>query len=753
MLIRVQVTKIGQWNQRFVHELNEDGSIIRRMNSTVVTFPKANLSDAEVGTIWDIKGERGSRTFAAKNGIDITQNRIKATSAKLVRPSGGLLEGWIAMNVDGIGEVKARRLVRAFPNDLLDRIHNKDVEALSSVSGMSVESAQALIDKMPSERLFDAIEWLQDSKLPASLAHRLIRVFDDPISKIQSNPLMLTAFGVSFSDTIKLIKRKKMKVSETLIQASIAEKVHIEINYSSGSTVSTEAEILEKCEEIIDQINESFGENNPLKISSEGIIQAALKHKALIEVDGGYQSLGTAIQERTVGRFFAKCMNRKAGKGSLLAAWERYASEAAIEKALISFESTLPFQMTSEQRSAVIQAVKSPVSVISGGAGTGKTTILLALLSIYDQIAPGLAQYQVALSGRAAQRMSEATNREAMTIAKFINDHIGEGKRTLEDHLLLIVDEASMVDLLSAYRMVGILPYSTRIILVGDVAQLPPVGAGLIFHAAMNSDLPVFELTQVKRQGQDSGIHKLATAIRNAESISDLLNSDSGDTKYISDASKDAVVEEFMGTFDVDPETIDSLSDINLDDLIVLTPTNKGPMGVKAINTLIQSQFDPSREELRFKNFIQETITWITPKGSRLKLGDRIMITANDYDANIRNGDLGTLVEVFTKINEGDYGTIEVNGQRIAITDSIIEKLELGYACTIHKSQGSQWKKCILLLPSYAEKMTDQSLIYTAVTRPTEELVLMGDSTLIESAIAKGNTASGRLTNIKFERT
>src|SRR5690606_543061 len=105
----------------------------------------------------------------------------------------------------------------------------------------------------------------------------------------------------------------------------------------------------------------------------------------------------------------------------------------------------------------------------------------------------------------------------AQTIAKFISDHLGEKKPDVEEHLLLVVDEASMVDLVSAYKITGLLPYATRIVLVGDVSQLPPVGGGLIFHAAMNSALPVFELTQVKRQGEQSGIHQLATSIRNGE--------------------------------------------------------------------------------------------------------------------------------------------------------------------------------------------------------------------------------------------
>jgi exodeoxyribonuclease V alpha subunit len=124
------------------------------------------------------------------------------------------------------------------------------------------------------------------------------------------------------------------------------------------------------------------------------------------------------------------------------------------------------------------------------------------------------------------------------------------------------------------------------------------------------------------------------------------------------------------------------------------------------------------------------------------------MVTRNDYDADIRNGDLGEITHVYDAPKEGAYGVMNIDGKPVEITNETITSIELGYAISIHKSQGSQWPKCILLLPEYASRMTDQSLIYTAVTRPSKKLVLMGDSALIESAIKKGNSASKRLTNI-----
>jgi len=724
-MMRVQIAKIRRSGVRTAWEIADDGSIIRRMHTLCLTFPKRFVDAAEIGTVWSVDGEIKTSTFTT--GVhEITERYLKVKKAEFIRPSGELLVRWIASNIEGVGDVKAARLVRQFP-DLDVKVRNKDVEALSSVAGISKHSAQLIIEKWPSEGFYAALEWLQESKLPLSLAQSLSRVYDNPVKTLSEDPLILTAFGVSLKDTLKLIERTKLDVPHSRILAAVAEQVTVKYCFETGSTVVPEQELLTLADRVCSANN----------LQSHDTVEAALKHGSLLTVDGGFQSLGAAIQERTVGRFLTKCNERSKGSGSLLAEWENDLTDERIEAALQSFEGSLPFRMTAEQREAVMGAVKSPVAIISGGAGTGKTTILLALLSIYDQLSTGLAQYQLALSGRAAQRMAESTGREAQTIAKFISDHLGEKKLQVEDHVLLVIDEASMVDLTSAYKIVGLLPYATRIIMVGDVSQLPPVGGGLIFHAAMNSALPVFELTQVKRQGDQSGIHQLATAIRNGRMDAKLLNSVSGDTRYIPESSYDALLDEFKKTN-------------NPADCIVLTPTRKGPLGVNEINKLIQGEFDEFEpQELHYKDPFMDWIPWITSSGSKLRLGDRIMVTRNDYEADIRNGDLGEITEVYDDPEDGAYGVMQIDGKLVDITDETIGSIDLGYAITIHKSQGSQWPKCILMLPNYADKMTDQSLLYTAVTRPSQELLLMGDSNLIQSAILKGNSANSRLTNLQ----
>ncbi len=336
--------------------------------------------------------------------------------------------------------------------------------------------------------------------------------------------------------------------------------------------------------------------------------------------------------------------------------------------------------------------------------------------------------------------MAESTGRPAQTIAKLIADHLGEGKPDLPEHLLLIVDEASMVDLLSAYKLVGMLHQSTRIILVGDIAQLPPVGGGLVFHACMNTSIPTFVLTTVKRQGEQSGIHKLATGIRLKQYEKSQLMSNSGDVSYDPDSSAENIITKWLQTG-------------GAQNSIILTPTRKGALGVDSVNKLIQEHIDNQGERptIHYNDDLRGWIPYVTRTGATLKLGDQVLAIKNNYEeeAELRNGDLGTIIEIFEEPDKSNaLAVVKIDSRLVYLKNSLLEYFDLGYAITIHKSQGSQWPTCVLLLPSYARHMIDQTLLYTAVTRPSQQLVILGDEKLIDAALERGAVVIERQTNL-----
>ena len=706
----IQIAKARPYNHFSAYEVATDGTYINRYRTLVVKLPDYCASAADLGTVWRVLGPIKSREYQ-RDGFTIREDLIKPKRPKILRPIGELLATWISDNVAGVGTTKARRLVRAYSSEELNQIaKTEDIEVLSSVNGISPNTARLIVDEWPTEAMWAALEFLQESRLPMGVAKRLARVYGDEVeSKLRTDPFVLTAFGVSFEDVLGIVGKLSVAVSDESLLAAIAERVALAYGHKTGSTVVPEKILIEQAKTVCQE----------LSVPLERIVESALEKGTFVPAESGYQLVGNAIQEASVAKFLAQCAGREAGVGSTFATWEFSLTDEVIENALCNFEKSLPFDMTAKQRAAVSGVVRSNVAVISGGAGTGKTTILLAALALYEAVSNSMPILLVALSGRAAQRMTEATGRDAMTVAKLIANHLGDNKPDLPNHLLLVVDEASMVDLLSAYRLIGILPYATRIILVGDVAQLPPVGAGLVFHCAMQSDLPVFELKKVKRQGEDSGIHRIATGIRNSEYSDSMLSSPKNDVIYTSDVCESAILSAY-------------LEGGGPEQAIVLTPTRKGPLGVKAVNKLIQSHFDKDRPQVvHYVDSDYGWVRWLTSSDSELRLGDQVMVTVNDYEEDIRNGDVGTITEVYDEPRDGCYGVVNLDGRDLELNQAVLEKLELGYAITIHNSQGSQWPTCLLLLPHYAKHMLDQTLLYTAVTRPSEKLVIIGDKLLL----------------------
>jgi len=709
--------------------INTDGSIKKRDKTTVVKFPEHAKDTATAGSLWEVSGKERLNHFTI-NDFPLSEYTIDAANIKFLRPSGRILSRWISNNIKGIGSVIANRLVRL--KKLTHLIETQDTEALLNIAGMTENRVKDLLESWPSEALFNTINWLEEQNLPLGFGEKLVTIFgEEAIDKVKEHPFLLVAMGASFEQVSQLSLRLGFTLEDEVVVAGIAQYAAINHANKTGSTLISNDEL---CSEYA-KLMKSDAPNHVGDIACE--------QGLLVQMSEGYQVYGKALMEAAVAQFIVDAHQRQAGEGCLLAGWEIGLSRELVQKALTDYESTLEFNLTDDQREAIIGAVLSPVCGISGGAGTGKTTILKAVLGVYDRVAEGVECYQVALAGRAAQRMAESTQRPAKTIAKFIGEHLGDNKPKLPEQILLVIDESSMVDLLSMYRLIGLLPDASRVIFVGDTAQLPPVGNGLVFHALTDTQIPFFNLTQVKRQSEESGIHRFSTSVRKRQF--DLPES----TKNTLNESSDCSIET--------KPTIDRLIKLwqesgGIDQSIVLSPIRKGKFGVDNLNAELQASIGNDRQAIYFQDSQRGWIPWITSTGSRLLKGDPVLITANNYDedADLRNGDLGRIVEVFDQPDkDGTVAVIEVNDILINVTAELLEKLHLGYAITIHKSQGSQWPNCFVMLPNEVDKMIDQTLLYTASTRPSERLVMMGDERVIEKAIKVGSRAINRATYLR----
>ena len=712
------------------HEVGSDGRVVNRTRPLAVRLPDSCVGAATPGSVWLVEGEATSRTFE-RNGFVVEQEVLRARRARVRPPAGELLARWIATNVAGIGEVIARRLVRALP-DLDESVRQGDTEALTAVAGVSEARAQALIECWPAEGLYDVLTWLQEADLPLDLGERLSRVYgESAVQVLTRDPFLLLGFGVSFERSLEIARQLGVDEQDDRLLIGLAEHAAARVTARTGSTVASTETLLQEMQLAARGVSRGSLEPAP---------ELACQAGALVRVPGGYQALGHALMERVVADFLRSSATRKPGEGALLAAWERGLSDVAVAHALADHEARLPFGLTAQQRAVISQAVQCPVAIITGPAGSGKSTIVRGILDVYGQVAVGLQIVQVALSGRAARRLSQATGRPAKTIAKCVADCIGAAKSSLPDHLLLVVDEASMVDLISAYRLIGLLPWASRLLLIGDEAQLPPVGPGVVFHALVESWLPILRLSEVKRQRAGSGIARVAWSIREGK-IPDLPVPE----------EQLSLSREVHHTRHTDPATIADLwgQAGGAERAIILSPTRKGPGGIDEINAHLQMQAGADRPALHYLDDTRGWIPWQGREGRLLRLEDQVMVSVNDYEADIRNGDLGRITAVFdAPAAEGSVGLALVDGRSVALTTEVLAVLTLGYAITIHKSQGSEWPVVIVVLPRHAARMMFRPLLYTAVTRAAEQLVICGDPKLLEEAVTRDAKALGRSSNL-----
>lgn len=725
----VQVDSVRRFGYAMVSVLNKDGSRAKRAEPLVVLFPEEVRELTVKGSVWRVAGAERVASFAIGEYTRY-ETVIDAKKVEFVRPSGLLLARWISANVQGIGPVIANRLVRQ--RKLEKWVAEGDVKSLMMVAGMSGERANRLIEQWPKPELFDTIEWLQRLDLPVGLANKLISIFGEAtIQTLEDNPFLLLSVGVGYERVITLAENLGIPRTDHRVLGGTALHAAVKHSVKTGSTVIEPERLKAEVQRLVGFSSEIHPGD------------LAVQQGLMTTTPDGYQVWGLGLMEASVAKFISDVLHREPGQGSVLAEWEKTITYEAASDALRDYEASLPFSLTDEQKKAVIGTVCAPVAGISGGAGTGKTTILRAIIGVYERLSSGLVYYSVALAGRAAQRMAESTNLPAQTIAKLIFDHLGPDRPDLPGHVLVIIDEASMVDLLSFYRLVGLFPKATRILFVGDTAQLPPVGAGLIFHSLVSSGIPFFELSEVKRQAESSGIHAFASAARTSLC---LMPSDAGQT--LADSADCCFL---------DTPSLTQLTDFwteagGIDSSIILTPVRKGDWGVDALNQHFQSVVGSDRLAVHYADSERGWIPWITASKSKLRLGDPVLVTRNLYDERIdvRNGDLGVITAIYdAPASDDSMGMVLVNGNQVPLNFDLLCYLELGYAITIHKAQGSQWPNVFAVVPDYADHMLDATLIYTAATRPVERLILVGNPDALARGIKRGNAATKRLVGLE----
>ncbi len=399
-----------------------------------------------------------------------------------------------------------------------------------------------------------------------------------------------------------------------------------------------------------------------------------------------------------------------------------------------SIEKCLGITYAEAQREAIIKALSHNLSIITGGPGTGKTTVIRGLLAAYRQLHPYEPIYLASPTGRAAKRMAEVTGYEASTIHRLLryqpqyNCFEFNEQNPLPGPGLLICDEFSMCDILLARDLFRAIPRNLTVILVGDVDQLPSVGPGCVLRDLIASGVvPTTRLTYVYRQAEGSGIALLADAVRQGKLPEGWPHLP--DVEVIQVEDRDGIPEIVRG------KALEAVRQYGLMGVLVMTPMKKGVDGVANLNAVIREALNPAGENKPA----------IRLSSGEYRQGDKVMVVKNDYRLGVFNGDLGIVREVVTGKERGILVDIDGADEPVFFSDEdeSADLLTLAYASTVHKAQGGEAPVAIVALSRGHWIMLERNLLYTAVSRAKKKLVLVCQEDAVDRAI-KNNRAVKR---------
>ena len=614
--------------------------------------------------------------------------------------------------VQGVGPKMARRLVKAFGEDVFEVIENEP-ERLTEVPGIGPKRAKSLSEGFADQKAVrDIMVFLQTHGLGSSRAARIYRTYGaDAATLLTEDPYRLArdirGIGFRIADGIG---RSLGKDPEGLPRARAGLGYTLEQARGAGHCGLPRSELLEQAQEL-------------LKIPEEILVTALadeLRAGRLVATRlGGEEAIFLPLllsAERAIARRL----------GELIRADPPPWADIDAAKALAWVERRLDVTLAPTQRAAVETSLRSRVAVITGGPGVGKTTLVNAVLRILRTRDVRCAL--CAPTGRAAKRLGESTGHTAKTIHRLLeidpsNGTFRRGRLRPVDCGLLVVDEASMVDVELMAALLQALPAEGSLLLIGDADQLPSVGPGQVLRDLIDSGaLPVARLREIFRQADNSRIVRNAHRVNRGylpelESRSDELSDfyfvpaeDAEDAqKKIARIVKGRIPERFG---------LDPVRDIQ-----VLTPMNRGPLGARALNATLQEVLNPAPKSGAVE---VERFGW------KYRALDKVMQTENDYGREVFNGDLGRVVS----IDPGEQKmTIEFDGRPISYPFPDLDRVMLAYAVTVHKSQGSEYPAVVIPISTHHYVMLRRNLLYTAITRGRQVVVIVGQKWALQKAV------------------
>lgn len=683
------------------------------------------LSDGE--TVSALGSWVNHATFGKQFKVEFYEKQLPATETAILKylASGA---------VRGIGKVTAQRIVSQFGADSFEVIEHNP-QWLSEIPGISPKKAEQISASFAAQFGMRNVMMFCREYFGPTTAVRIYKKWGNgAVERIKQNPYILCGeiYGVGFEKADAIAKDLGMKKNAPERIAMGLKYVLMHNAASNGHSFLPLDKLCAVAKRLLScEMNEIEDEAAALETRGEIV---CVRHEGM---KCAYLRDYYEAEKYTAEKL---CALDRAGKNlgednvlSLISMVER---ESNMEYAVL-------------QKRAICQAASNGVFILTGGPGTGKTTVVRAIIRVFD--AMGLRIALAAPTGRAAKRMSQSAGEEAKTVHRLLEMEYGaedklrfrkNEKDQLEDDVI-IIDEASMLDLMLTDALLKAIKPGARLILIGDVNQLPPVGAGHVFDDIIKSDrFATVELTHIFRQAQESLIVTNAHAVNHGEYMN--LESKSGDFFFLprqEDAQTAATIAELCKK-----RLPKSYGLTVFDGIQVITPSRKGDAGTEMLNSALQSVINPparGKSEKKVRDFT-------------LREGDKVMQIKNNYDIEwnkngtqgfgIFNGDIGVIKKI--DLSE-ELITVDFEDKICEYDYTMLDELELAYAITVHKSQGSEYPIVIMPLYRYTPKLLTRNLLYTAITRAQSIVILVGNGE-VAKAMVDNNRQTKRYTGLRY---
>lgn len=631
------------------------------------------------------------------------------------------IEKYLASSaIKGVGEALAKRIIKKFKLDTL-RVMEEEPERLVEVKGVSAKLAKSISEQIQEKKsMRDAMIYLQKFGISMKLAAKIYLEYGSKVYNIiETNPYKLAddidGIGFKIADDIA----KKVGITADSKFRAVAGIEYILSNAMLSGHLYLPESILQN------EFLELFGEN--IFDFTSLLIEMQMEKRIVVKksTENNVYLTQSYYTESAVAKMLVD-INIK----------EKYDSNKVEEK-ILAIEKKDGIVLDDLQRQAVIESISSGLIIITGGPGTGKTTTINTIIKYFESEGESISL--AAPTGRAAKRMSEATSYEAKTIHRLleITPNSNENSTSIGTHFernednpleadVLIIDEVSMVDIFLMNALLKAVAIGTRLILVGDINQLPSVGPGTVLKDIIESDcFNVVRLNKIYRQSNRSDIVINAHKIMTNEEID--LSKKSNDFIFIKQSNPDNVMESVISLV---RDKLPSYVNASSNELQIMTPMRKGPLGVEALNSFLQKSLNPSSKQKKEKEY----------DATVFREGDKVMQIKNNYQKEwfvyndkkmpvdkglgVYNGDIGTISEI-DMLSESFCICFD-DGKVCEYEFSEFNEIELAYAITVHKSQGSEYPAVIIPIYKGPAMLMNRNLIYTAITRAKKCVVLVG---------------------------